>query len=186
VVDVCWQVNNEEHITNRTGPFRQYLRKDLKEAADNLRDFCFTTGYKMIKVLDPVVSWREKDEDQLWGDDPIHITELAYTLMANGVNSMVTSMESGGKKRARTNSIKTGEPGPQATINRSAGRGRGGPPDRNSRGGQRGGGTEKSTMARRPKELSTTERAARPSDKSLIFSFTFSAIQKFDLFAILI
>jgi hypothetical protein len=50
---------NEEHMTNRTnGPFRLHLRKDLKEAADNLRDFCFTGGYKMVKVLDPAVSWR--------------------------------------------------------------------------------------------------------------------------------
>jgi hypothetical protein len=127
-----------EHITNRTGPFRQHLRKDLKDAADNLRDFCFTTGYKMIKILDPAVSWQGTDDDQLWGDDPIHPTELAYTLMANSVNSMVTGMESGGKKRARTNSIETGEPGPQATLNRAAGRGRGGPPDRSGRGGQRG------------------------------------------------
>jgi hypothetical protein len=53
-----------DHMPNRKdSDFSQGLFQDLKEAADNLKDFLFTAGLRQVKILDPQVSWR--DEDQL-------------------------------------------------------------------------------------------------------------------------
>jgi hypothetical protein len=95
------------------------LSRELKEVAKRLRDFLFTTGYKQVKVLDPAVSWRGKKTDELWGEDPVHPNKEAYKLMAQGVISFNIGMESGAKKRARTNSMETGFTGPSTTLNRN-------------------------------------------------------------------
>jgi hypothetical protein len=50
------------HVANRSQlRFEVNLVKELKDAAEFLRDFLFTLGYRQIKVLDPAVSWRGKD-----------------------------------------------------------------------------------------------------------------------------
>jgi hypothetical protein len=48
---------NLTHVANRSSPrFEVNLVKELKETADHLRDFLFTSGYRQVKVLDPAVS----------------------------------------------------------------------------------------------------------------------------------
>jgi hypothetical protein len=126
--------------------FEANLNRELKEVAERLRDYLFTTGHKLVKVLDPAVSWRGKNKEELWGDDAVHPKEEAYKLMAQGVISINTGMESGAKKRARTNSMETGLTGPGTTLNRNqshrgGGHGtvhRGASNKRGNYGGQRG------------------------------------------------
>jgi hypothetical protein len=60
-----------------------HLTSELKVVADNLRDFLFTAGYKLTKVLDPAVSWRGKEKEELWGEDPVQPKEEAYKWMAH-------------------------------------------------------------------------------------------------------
>jgi hypothetical protein len=131
---------DSEHLTNRNNSnFRQHLTRDLKEVAENIRDFCFTTGYRMVRILDPAVSWRGKEDDTIWKDDPVHPSEAAYSMLAEGVISIHRNMESGAKKRPRTNS-ETGEPGPSSALNRLVGGGRGGHRERGRGGGGHGAG----------------------------------------------
>jgi hypothetical protein len=112
--------DNDNHIANRKRPgFEANLNRELKEVAERLRDYLFTTGYKQVKVLDPGVSWGGKTKDELWGDNAVHPNKEAYKMMANGVVSINTGMESGAKKRACTNSMETGYGPPSATLNRS-------------------------------------------------------------------
>jgi hypothetical protein len=116
---------DQTHVANRSNErFEPNQLKELKELTDHLRDFLFTSGYRQVKVLDPAVSWRGKDTSTLWGEDPVHPKEEAYSLIGEGVIKMLTHMESGAKKRARTNS-ETGS-GPKPTLNRNQGP-RGGP-----------------------------------------------------------
>jgi hypothetical protein len=111
---------DQEHVKNRGRPgFEANLICELKSVAENLRDFMFTSGYKLFKVLDPNVSWRGKQKEEIWGDDPVHPKEEGYKLMAQGVIIINTTMESGAKKRARTNSLETGYPGPGPALNRN-------------------------------------------------------------------
>jgi uncharacterized membrane protein YgcG len=99
-----------DHMPNRREPdFAFRLRQDLKEAAENLRDFLFTGGLKQVKVLDPQVSWRGTDDEEIWGEDPVHPTAVGYEKLAEGVEAICTGLESGGKKRARSNSYETGD-----------------------------------------------------------------------------
>jgi hypothetical protein len=112
--------DNEGHVANRKRPgFEANLIRELKDVAERLCDYLFTTGQKLVKVLDPAVSWQGKNKEELWGDDAVHPKEEAYKLMAEGVVSINTGMESGAKKRARTNSIETGFTGPGTTLNRN-------------------------------------------------------------------
>lgn len=56
--------DDQEHIKNRDRPgFESNLNSELKSVAENLRDFLFTSGYKLIKVLDPAVSWRGREKN---------------------------------------------------------------------------------------------------------------------------
>jgi hypothetical protein len=107
------------HMPNRKSrTYEQQLMTDLKETAENFRGFLFTSGNKLIKVLDPAVSWRGKETAEIWTDDPIHPTETAYRLMAEGVISLLRYMESGARKRPRTNSNETGFSGRPPHLNR--------------------------------------------------------------------
>jgi hypothetical protein len=99
--------------------FSAQLEKDLKETAEHLRDFFFTAEFSAVKTLDPLMSWRGTDVGLLGGDDPVHPTEPAYQKMAASVTSILTSMESGARKRARTNSIETAVPDPWPPLNNS-------------------------------------------------------------------
>jgi hypothetical protein len=140
---------NEEHVANRKqSGYEANLLRDLKDTAENVRDFMFTSSHKSAKVLDPAVSWRQSYVNDIWGVDPVHPTEAAYALLAEGLLHICNIMESGARKRARTNSIETGVQASGSTLNRQQGgrgaRGGGGHQyDRRSgpaarRGGRRG------------------------------------------------
>jgi hypothetical protein len=137
--------------------------------AERLRDHLFTTGQKLVKVLDPAVSWRSKNKEELWGDDAVHPKEEAYKLMAEGVISINTGMESGAKKRARTNSIETGFTGPGTTLNRNQ--------------SQRGGGHGSAHRGAPNKRANGAVSAAGTShcslQLSLIYYFFPTAIQSY-------
>jgi hypothetical protein len=127
--------NQEEHMPNRRGRiFGQHLLDNLKEATANLRDFCFTSTFKAMKVLDPQVSWRGTSLDEVWGADPVHPTAAGYGKLAAGVEAICLSIESGAKKRARSNSFETGD-GPSSSHTRQRSF------DSGSRGPHRGAGT---------------------------------------------
>jgi hypothetical protein len=119
--------NNPEHMSNRNlDGFETCLQRDLKETCENFKDFMFTSGYKSIKVLDPYVSWKGAAANNIWGEDPVHPIEAAYNLIAEGALVILRNMESGARKRARTNSIETEGPGGSTALNRRLGV-RGGP-----------------------------------------------------------
>jgi hypothetical protein len=108
------------HMPNRRlRTFEHQLQSDLRETAENFRNFLFTSGNKLIKVLDPAVSWRGKNTADIWGDNPIHPSEVAYRLMAEGAITLLRHMESGARKRPRTNSIETGFSGRSPHLNRN-------------------------------------------------------------------
>jgi hypothetical protein len=128
--------------------FETRLQRDLKETCENFKDFMFTSGYKLFKVLDPYVSWKGAATNNIWGDDPVHPTEAAYNLLAEGALVILRNMESGARKPARTNIIETEAPGSSTALNRRLSA-RGGPsqvsntPTVRGRGGgtsRRGGG----------------------------------------------
>jgi hypothetical protein len=99
-----------DHITNRSDTdFGKRLLTDLREAANNLKDFLFTAGMRQVKILDPQVSWRDSDDSEVWGEDPVHPTAAGYEMLAAGVEAMCNGLESGGKKRARSDSYETGD-----------------------------------------------------------------------------
>jgi hypothetical protein len=121
-----------EHMANRgTEGFERQLLQDLMEMADNQRDFTFTAGYRQFKILDPMVSWRALPQEEVWATDPTHPTAAAYKKIAVGVIHLNMHMESGAKKRARTNSFETGD-GPRNLAN---------PRSSYSRSGVGGGGS---------------------------------------------
>jgi hypothetical protein len=123
----------DSHMPNaRTQNFGIQLQRDLKEVSDHFRDFFFTAGYRLFKILDPLVSWRGEELGTLWEDDPVHPSETAYSKMAASALSILTGMESGARKRARTNSIETADPGSRPPPNSYRG-------DRAGRGGSNGG-----------------------------------------------
>jgi hypothetical protein len=99
--------------------YEHQLQSDLKETAENVRDFFFTSGNKLVKILEPAMSWRGKETSCIWGDDPIHPTEKAYELMADGMVTILRGMESGARKRPRTNSYETGFSARSPHLNRS-------------------------------------------------------------------
>jgi hypothetical protein len=68
--------------------------------------------------LDQAVSWHGKETTDIWEDDPIHPTEAAYRLMAEGAITILRHMESGARKRPRTNSNETGFSGRPPHSNR--------------------------------------------------------------------
>jgi hypothetical protein len=122
--------DDPSHMPNRRmRTFEHQLGGDLKETADNFRDFLFTSDNKLVNVLEPAVSWRGTETSDNWGGHPIHPTDKAYDLMSNGVMMLLRSMESGARKRPRTNSYETGSSGRRPPLNRghtSGGSGSGG------------------------------------------------------------
>jgi hypothetical protein len=127
------------HMPNaRMQNFGMQLQRDLKEAADHFRDFFFTAGFRLFKILDPCVISRGEELGNLWKDDPVHPSEAAYQKMAASAMMILTGMESGARKRARTNSIETAVPGHRPPPNnRDSREGRGSDSARG--GGGRGG-----------------------------------------------
>jgi hypothetical protein len=61
-----------DHMPNRAAADFSQLKSELRGVSANLRDFLYTSGYRNIKVLDPGTVFRGREDDQIWGDDPIH------------------------------------------------------------------------------------------------------------------
>jgi hypothetical protein len=60
--------------------FSQQLKSELRVrgVAANLRDFLYTAGYRNLKVLDPGTVFRGREDEQIWGEDPVHPGEAGY------------------------------------------------------------------------------------------------------------
>jgi hypothetical protein len=67
---------------------------------------------RTIKVFDPCIDLRPLSDEEVWGEDPIHPTEMAFEKIAASV-AKVGLRE--GAKRARTDSLKAAvTPAPDA------------------------------------------------------------------------
>jgi hypothetical protein len=95
--------NDTDHMPNRAAAdFSQQLKSELRGVSANLKDFLYTAGYRNIKVLDPGTIFRGREDDQIWGDDPIHPVEAAYELLAAaGKEICVAAGNHSCKKRPR-------------------------------------------------------------------------------------
>jgi hypothetical protein len=95
-----------DHMPNRAAAdFAQQLKAELRGVSANLKDFLYTAGYRNIKVLDPNAIFRGREDDQIWGDDPIHPVEAAYDLLAAaGKELCVAAGNHSCKKRPRADS----------------------------------------------------------------------------------
>jgi hypothetical protein len=130
--------DEREHISNRfQRDFKSTLTAKLADLKGNLKSFLFMNGYKNTVVLDPAVDLRDKRDEDIWGDDPVHPREEFYLVLARSV----TILEAGGKNKRRAEDnddppAKAQRPGPAASRGREPswrggggsirGRGRGG------------------------------------------------------------
>jgi hypothetical protein len=73
--------------------FEQQLLKDLTDTAENFKNFMFTSGYKNMKVLDPCISIRNMQEEELWETDPVHPKMAAYHRIADSAVWLTNNME---------------------------------------------------------------------------------------------
>jgi hypothetical protein len=86
--------NDAEHMANRSQlGFEQQLLKDLTDTAENFKNFMFTSGYKNVKVLDPCISIRNMQEEELWETDPVHPKTAAYHRIADSAVWLTNNME---------------------------------------------------------------------------------------------
>jgi uncharacterized membrane protein YgcG len=108
ILNAC--CGDDDHMPNRAAAdFSQQLKTELRGVAANLRDFLYTGGYRNIKVLDPGSAFRGWEDDQLWGEDPVHPREAAYDLLANaGKDLCEAAANHSCKKRPRAASDASG------------------------------------------------------------------------------
>jgi len=88
--------SSSRHITNfGEAEYQKNLESSIFECKNNLRAFCFRHGIRDIRVLG---SWQlVKREAGIFAADPVHLTEMGYNKLAEGVIEVVKDME---KKRA--------------------------------------------------------------------------------------
>jgi hypothetical protein len=99
-------------VPNRAAAdFSQQLKTKLQGVAANLRDY--TAGYRSIKVIDPDSVFRGREDDQIWGDDPVHPCKAAYDLLSTaGKDFCEAAANHSCKKRPRAASDAGGTTGP--------------------------------------------------------------------------
>jgi hypothetical protein len=101
VVSGC--CSESSHCSNRRFPdFEQQLQQQLDITKRNLKDFLFYDGYRQIRVLDPCMDMRHLDQDEAWGDDPIHPTPVVYSKIAAAaamINDQMRAKETEAKRR---------------------------------------------------------------------------------------
>jgi hypothetical protein len=81
-----------------------------------LKDFLFYDGYRNIRVLDPCMDLRHLDQDEAWGDHPIHPNLVVYSKIAAAtamINDRMRVQETEMKRR-RDSMGETGLPAPDA------------------------------------------------------------------------
>jgi hypothetical protein len=82
----------------------------------NFKDFLFYDGRRNIKVLDTCIDIRLLSDEEVWGEDPIHPSDLAFEQIAASV-AKIGLRE--GEKRMRTDSMEAGvNAGPDASCGR--------------------------------------------------------------------
>jgi hypothetical protein len=87
--------------------FKQQIADELKGVAANYRDYLFVASVRYIKALEPAAFFRGWEDDEIWGDDPIHPEEAACGLLADSVVGLAEGMLSlcgAGMKRPRSGS----------------------------------------------------------------------------------
>jgi uncharacterized membrane protein YgcG len=131
--------NDAKHMANRSQPgFEMQLLKDLKDTAENFKDFMFMSGYKNMKVLDPCINIRNLGEEELWETDPVHhkIADSAVWMASN----MEAAAATAGNKRPRTDSAGLGASRRTKISSREGDGGSTSNSGGSGRGGHRGGG----------------------------------------------
>jgi hypothetical protein len=85
--------DEKEHISNRfQRNFRDTLMSKLADLRANLKNFLFMNGYQNMVVLDPAVDLRDRRDEDVWGEDPVHPKEDFYNVLAWSV----TVLKAGG------------------------------------------------------------------------------------------
>jgi hypothetical protein len=109
------------HCSNRRFlDFEQQLQQQLDITKRHLKDFLFYDGYRQIPVLDPCMDIRHLDQDEAWGDDPIHPNPIVYSKIAAAaamINDRMRVQETEAKRR-RDSMGETGLPAPDARRGR--------------------------------------------------------------------
>jgi hypothetical protein len=77
------------HITNRN---HRFFQEDMEEQLDRykwgMKEHMRALGRKNIKILDPSYDLRSMAEHEVWGDDPVHPSEAAYSKIATAALAM--------------------------------------------------------------------------------------------------
>jgi hypothetical protein len=95
VIDTSW--GDAEHAANtRQEGFEKQLAAELKEVVANFKEFTFRAKYKNVMVVDPNISMRHLDRNEIWQKEP---EKAAYSKIAEGVMWMADKQAQGGQKR---------------------------------------------------------------------------------------
>jgi hypothetical protein len=125
--------------------FKKKMQNDLGTMKRNLKDFIFREGNRGMRLFDPNMDLRGMEEDNIWGDDPVHPRSETYMKIAKGIVRQAGALEDKQPaKRKRADSLEAS----QQPVTSRTGRGRGGggqsstPFQGSTRGlrGSRGGG----------------------------------------------
>jgi hypothetical protein len=77
---------NTEHATRRDDPnLKSGLVQSLEVLRKNLKDFLFNTGRRSFTTMDPWKEIRVLQDNEIWGEDPVHPMPAAYGRIADGV-----------------------------------------------------------------------------------------------------
>jgi hypothetical protein len=126
-----------DHMPGRTSEdFGDQLKGELKAAAANVRDMCFTGGMRFLRVLDPALDFKGKADTAVWGTDPIHPTEAGYDLLAaEAVRQAALEPRGTGKKRKRDEADEQQHGDGGRALREPSGSGSGGQDGRSGPGG---------------------------------------------------
>jgi hypothetical protein len=94
------------HCSNRRfQDFKQHMLNSLDMMRRNFKDFLYFAGLHNIKVLDPCMDIRGLEDNEIWGEDPVHPLLLVYTRIVTGIVKMMNAMAENEHKRRRTDSL---------------------------------------------------------------------------------
>jgi hypothetical protein len=68
--------------------FKKKMQNDLGTMKRNLKDFIFREGNRGMRLFDPNMDLRGMEEDNIWGDDPVHPRSETYMKIAKGIVSI--------------------------------------------------------------------------------------------------
>jgi hypothetical protein len=103
--------NNPRHTVNRSDLyFKENMDIQLDSLRRNLKDHVFGLNKKNIKILDPNMDLRGLQPAEIWGSDPINITDLAANkvvggliLVANNFGDISSNWRESGRGRGQCN-----------------------------------------------------------------------------------